>query len=191
MAVYNSLRKYLFTLIIVFINTGNVFASKIKSNLYDPRYIVIPIVTIIITFAALLFSLYLIRKVFRDFNLGNLAKNQDARSLDDISKHTNRAGLNLILRAIYLFVVLKLWSIISSTITYLYFAIFYKDYYAKDAQKFVDSLLYSHFSLKFINILPELGKWLIFIVIGFPLLRDLHQYLKIDYKSLLFYRKKQ
>lgn len=93
-----------------------------------------------------------------------------------------RQAQYLILRFVLLYVVLKLWDVITSAFSVLVTGAALGAYQFAKIDIEDNSLLIPFF---FVSKLPQVVDWLIVLGLGLPLFRDLNRFLNIDLKTIL------
>ncbi len=99
-----------------------------------------------------------------------------------------KLGRFLILRFVLLYVTLKLWSVITSAFTFLAGGIFLGVRKLSKESMIDDSWVMWGFYL--LSNIPQVVTWLLILGIGWPLFKDLNDYLNVDMKKLLYPWKK-
>lgn len=99
-----------------------------------------------------------------------------------------KTGRYLILRFVLMYVTLKLWSLITSVISFVTTGVFLGAQKLSEGNMTDDTWMIWSFYI--LSNIPRIITWLIIFGIGWPLFKDLNDYLNLDIKKLILPWKK-
>jgi hypothetical protein len=176
---------------------GATLAESAEGTATQPHWweVIAGILAIPAAFFGLGYSYLLIRKTQLEARKTELEIVEKEQALKSLTRaHTEaakelvrpliegRQAQLLILRAALLYVLLQFWGLIDSALVFIFGGVFI------GAQKVLEFDLdnpWILFPAYVLSKLPQAVSWIIVIGIGWPLLRDLNMYLKINLKSIL------